>query len=151
MSESRYVSEVQPVNHDVETVFNYLADLENLSAFITDDILTQVAEKVPMARISNFETDRDSCRFDIGTFGTAELRILERDPFKTIKIQGQGGLPVALTLWIQLLPVEPGKSKMRLTLLSDMGMMVKMLVGNKLEEGINRLAETLARLPYPAS
>lgn len=148
MSGTKYVSDVQPVEHDVEVVFNYLANLENLSAFITDDILAQVAEKVPMARISNFETDSDSCRFDIGAFGTAELRIVERDPFKTIKITGQGGLPVALTLWIQLLPVEQGKSKLRLTLMSEMGMMIKMMVGNKLEEGVNRLAETLARLPY---
>lgn len=29
-----------------------------------------------------------------------------------------------------------------------MSMMIKMMAGNKLEEGINQLAETLSKLPY---
>jgi len=31
---------------------------------------------------------------------------------------------------------------------ADMSMMIKMMVNNKLEEGINRMADMLAALPY---
>jgi hypothetical protein len=148
MSTSKYVSDIQYVDHTNEVVFNYLSNFENLSGYLTDDILAKLSEKLPQVKINNFHSDRDSCRFNVGSFGDAEIRITERDPWKTIKIQGQGGIPVELTFWIQLLPSEPCKTKMRLTLHAEMGVMVKMMMGNKLEAGINHLAETLARLPY---
>jgi carbon monoxide dehydrogenase subunit G len=84
----------------------------------------------------------------VGGFGKAEIRITEREPFKTIKVQGQGGVPVELTFWVQLIYIDACKTKMRLTLHAEMGMMAGMMVGDKLEKGIDKLAETLAKLPY---
>jgi hypothetical protein len=46
------------------------------------------------------------------------------------------------------MPVSAFQTKMRLTLHADLNMMMKMVAGNKLEEGINQLAETLKNLPY---
>jgi hypothetical protein len=37
---------------------------------------------------------------------------------------------------------------MRLTLHVEMSMMIKMMAGSKLEEGIDKLADTLSALPY---
>ena len=148
MASDKYVSEIQYIDHGIGTVYDHLSNFRNLSKYLTDDILAQITEKVPQVRIENFESDQDSCRFTIGGLGSAELRIVEREPMKTIKVQGQGGIPVALNFWIQLLPAEPSRTKMRLTLQAEMGMMVKMLVGNKLEKGVNQMAEHLARLPY---
>ncbi len=148
MGVTKYVSEIQLVDRNIEVIYQYLSNFENLSKYLTDDILAKLSEKVPQIKIENFESDSDSCRFTLGSFGTSELRIIEREPFKTIKVEGGGGIPIDLTFWIQLLPVETSLTKMRLTLQTEMGMMVKMMVGNKLEQGINQLAETLARLPY---
>ena len=80
--------------------------------------------------------------------GQAEIRIIERDPFKTIKISSSDSMPVEITFWIQLLPVSAYETKLRLTLSAEMSMMIKMLVNKKLEDGINRLADMLAALPY---
>ncbi|HCR90364.1 MAG TPA: hypothetical protein DIW50_07870, partial [Prolixibacteraceae bacterium] len=96
----------------------------------------------------NFSSDKDSCSFQIAGLGLAEIRITEREEFSSIKIESSGGLPLSITFWIQLLPVEAYKCKMRLTLHADMSMMIKMMVNKKLEDGINHLAEVLARLPY---
>ena len=148
MGITKYVSEIHHVEHNIEAIYQYLSNFENLSKYLTDDILAKLSEKVPQIKIENFESDSDSCRFTLGSFGTAEIRIVEREPFKTIKVQGGGGIPIDLTFRIQLLPVDATMTKMRLTLQTEMGMMVKMMVGNKLEQGINQLAETLARLPY---
>ena len=37
---------------------------------------------------------------------------------------------------------------MRLTLHAEMSMMIKMMAGKKLDEGVNRMADMLAQLPY---
>jgi carbon monoxide dehydrogenase subunit G len=148
MAGNKYVSDIQFIDQNIELVYNYLSNFQNLAKYLSDDILAQISEKVPQVKIENFESDQDSCRFRIGGLGSAELRIVEREPHKTIKVQGQGGIPIELTFWVQLLPLEAAKTKLRLTLQTEMGMMVKMMVGNKLEKGVNQMAEHLARLPY---
>jgi carbon monoxide dehydrogenase subunit G len=148
MGINKYVSDIQYIDHNNEIIFNYLSNFQNLSKYLTDDLLEQLAEKVPQVKIQNFQSDADSCSFSVSGFGNAEIRIVEREPYKTIKVQGQGGIPIELSFWVQLLPVDAYKTKLRLTLHTEMSMMIKMMVGNKLEKGINQLAETLARLPY---
>lgn len=148
MGANRYVSEVKTVFHNQEVVFNYLSDFSNLSKYVNEGLLEKMTEQVPQIKISNFESDSDSCRFEISGLGPAEIRIVEREPFKNIKIASGGGLPIGITFWIQLLPVAAYETKLRLTLDAEMSMMIKMLVGKKLEDGINKMAEMLASLPY---
>ncbi len=148
MSETKYVSEIKTVYHNQEVIFNYLSNFENLSKYVNEGLLAKMTEQVPQIQISNFESDADSCRFQISGMGLAEIRIVEREPHKTIKVSSSGSLPVSIVFWIQLLPVAAYETKLRLTLAADMSMMIKMLVNKKLEEGINRLADMLASLPY---
>lgn len=148
MSTTKYVSDVKLVSQNQEVIFNYLSNFENLSKYVNEGILTKLTEQVPQIKITNFESDADSCRFQLAGMGLAEIRIIEREPYKTIKITSNGKLPVEIVFWIQLLPVEAYVTKLRLTLDAEMGMMIKMMVNKKLEEGINRLADVLAGLPY---
>ena len=148
MPVSKYVSEVKIVPHNMEVIFNYLSNFENISRFLNVDVLSALSEKVPQLTIRNFESDADSCKFEIGSLGSAEIRIVERNPFTTIKVEGKGAFPIEMKFWIQLLPVEDNQTKMRLTLHAEMGLMIKMMAGNKLETGINTLADSLAMLPY---
>lgn len=136
------------MDQNQEVVFNYLSNFENLSKYVNEGLLQKVSEQIPQIKISGFESDRDSCRFSIAGLGLAEIRITEREPHKTIKIESNGSLPLNIIFWIQLLPVQACQCKMRLTLHADMSMMIKMMVNKKLEEGINQLADVLARLPY---
>jgi carbon monoxide dehydrogenase subunit G len=148
MSATKYVSDVKIVNNNQEIVFNYLSNFENLSKYVNDGLLSKMTEQIPQIKISDFESDADSCRFQIAGMGQAEIRIIDREPIKTIKISSTGSLPISVVFWIQLLPVSDYETKLRLTLDADMSMMIKMMVNKKLEEGINRLADVLAALPY---
>ena len=148
MTISKYISEIKFIDHNQEIVFNYLSNFENLSKYVNEGLLQKVTEQIPQIKISNFSSDKDSCSLQIAGLGLAEIRITEREEFSSIKIESSGGLPLSITFWIQLLPVEAYKCKMRLTLHADMSMMIKMMVNKKLEDGINHLAEVLARLPY---
>lgn len=148
MAATKYVSDIKIVNNNQEIIFNYLSNFENLSTYVNEGLLSKMTEQIPQIKISNFESDADSCRFQISGMGLAEIRIIEREPHKTIKISSSGSLPVEIVFWIQLLPVSAYETKLRLTLNADMSMMIKMMVNKKLEEGINQLADMLANLPY---
>ena len=148
MALNKYVSEVKVIEHNQQVVFNYLSNFENLSTYLNSGLIEKITEKVPQIKITDFESDQDSCKFNITGLGLAEIKIVNREPFKTIKIESSGGLPLSFTFWIQLMPVSEYKTKIRLTLHAEMSMMIKMMAGSKLEEGINQLADTLSKLPY---
>lgn len=145
---TKYVSDIKIIQNNQEIVYNYLSNFENLSKYVNEGLLEKMTEQVPQLKISNFESDADSCRFEIGGMGQAEIRIIEREAPKNIKISSSGSMPVEIVFWIQLLPVGPYETKLRLTLNAEMSMMIKMMVNSKLEEGINRMADMLAALPY---
>lgn len=148
MSLSKYVSRVKTIPHNEQTVFNYLSNFENLSAYLNSGVIEKITQQVPQIKITDFQSDRDSCKLNISGLGVAEIKIVNREPFKTIKIESSGKIPLSFTFWIQLLPVDSFTTKMRVTLHAELNMMIKMMVGNKLEEGTDQLAETLSGLPY---
>jgi hypothetical protein len=148
MGITKYVSDIKIVNNNQEIIYNYLSNFENLSKYINEGLLEKMAEQIPQIKISNFKSDADSCQFQISGMGLAKIRIIAREPVKTIKISSSGSLPVSIVFWIQLLSIGAYETKLRLTLDADMSMMIKMMLNKKLEEGINRLADMLAALPY---
>jgi len=148
MSAQKYVSKIKLIDQNQEVVYNYLSNFDNLSQYVNDGLLSKLNEKAPQIKITDFESDQDSCRFRVSGIGHAEIRIIDREPASTIKIISSGGLPIGVTLWIQLLPGSPYQTKMRLTLHAEMNIMIKMMVDKKLEEGIDQVADMLARLPY---
>ncbi|MFW5830920.1 MAG: hypothetical protein ACOCVA_01630 [Prolixibacteraceae bacterium] len=144
----KYVSEVKYIDHNQQVVYNHLSNFENLADYLNSGLIEKITKQVPQVKVTDFESDRDSCKFNITGMGVAKIEIVHRDPFKTIKVQNSGGLPLSFTFWIQLLPVDSFKTKLRLTLHADMNPMIKMMAGNRLEEGVDQLATTLANLPY---
>ena len=110
MSIQKYVSEVRQIEHNLEIVYNYLSNFDNLSQYINDGLLSSINDKVPQIKISNFESDQDSCRFQVAGMGKAEIRIVEREPAKTIKIVSSGGqlaLPYGSSFYLRL-RIRPG-------------------------------------------
>ncbi|MBP6610320.1 MAG: SRPBCC family protein, partial [Paludibacter sp.] len=77
-------------------------------------------------------------------FGKMGFRIIEREPFKTIKLESENA-PVSINLWIQLKPVADDDTKMKLTLKAELPTMIKMMVGSKLQDGLNSIADLLAK------
>ncbi|HSH20658.1 MAG TPA: hypothetical protein VLA03_09405 [Draconibacterium sp.] len=148
MGLNKYTSKVKVINHNEQVVFNYLSDFKNLSSYLNSGLIEQITEKIPQVKITDFSSDHDSCSFNITGLGLAEIKIVNREPFKTIKVESSGGLPLSFIFWIQLMPVDNFHTKMRLTLHAEMSMMIKMMADSKLEEGIDKLADTLSALNY---
>ena len=79
--------------------------------------------------------------------GKLTLQIVEREENKCVKFQAADA-PLDANLWIQVLPVSAGGAKMKVTLKAELNMMMKMMIGSKLEQGVDKMADMLATLPY---
>jgi hypothetical protein len=130
-----YESEIKTISSNEEVVFGILSDLNNLK---------KIQEKAPLAdKLKDIQFDTDSCSFTVEGFGNVGFRIVEREPYKTIKLNSEKA-PVQISVWIQLKQVEENDTRMKLTLKADLPTMIKMMVDKKLKEGINRVADALA-------
>ncbi len=135
-----YESEIKTISSNEEVVFGILSDLNNLKKLADNPSLTD--------KVKDLQFDADSCSFAVDGFGKVGFRIIEREPSKTIKMQSENA-PVNVNVWIQLKQVAENDTKMKLTLKADLPAMIKMMVGNKLQDGVNAIAELLAKALAP--
>jgi hypothetical protein len=131
-----YESDIKTISSNGEVVFGILSDLTNLKAIIDQTSLTD--------KVKDLQFQPDSCSFNVEGFGKMGFKIIEREPFKTIKLQSENA-PVELNVWIQLVQKADNDTQMKLTLKSDLPVMIKMMIDKKLKEGINVIADMLAK------
>ena len=96
---------------------------------------------------SKLELTQDAITIPDTPLGPIALRIVERDEPKCVKFAVEGA-PVAANLWIQLLPTSPYESKMKCTVGADLNFFIKQMAKKPLQEGIEKLADMLAMIPY---
>lgn len=129
-----YESEIKTINKSDEEVFLKLSDLSNLNMIAEDETLT--------GKIKDLQYDTDSCSFALEGFGRVGVRIVEREPNKTIKLEVEN-LPVPINVWIQLKPSADAETRMKLTLKAELPAMIKMMLNSKLKDGVNAIADFL--------
>lgn len=139
----QFESNVKHVPYSQERVYNKLSDLSNLEG--VRDRLKQVKEKLD-GKLEDMTFDRDSITIKVQGIALT-LRIIEREPMKCIKFEGDK-TPVPLNLWIQILPVSEENAKMKVTIRAEVNMFMKAMVSKPLQEGVEKLADMLAVLPY---
>jgi carbon monoxide dehydrogenase subunit G len=131
-------SNTQTVASGVEKIFETLSDLRNLE---------KIKAQLPADKVDNFEVDADSLRISVPPVGAMAVRIKEREPFKSIKfVSEQSMLPFELR--INLSPLSEQEATLQLQLDAELPMMVKMMLGSKLQDFVNKFAEQLSRIAY---
>jgi len=133
-----FTSDITPIPHSQDRVFKVLSDLNNIGKFQKN------VEGLP---IKDLTFDTDSCRFTVDGVGKIALRIVEREPNKTIKLTSETS-PVPFTCWIQLVEAGPNDTHLKLTLRADIPFLLKPMISKPLEKGIKKTAEALAAIPY---
>ncbi len=138
----------------VENVYAKLADLSNLQVIkerINDPLIQQQipADKVSQVQsvVEKMEFTSDSVSCDAGMVGNISLEIVERDENKCVKYQSVRS-PVGFTLWAQVLPTSETTSKLRLTIDADLNFFMKQMVDKHIKNGIEKMADMLAMIPY---
>ena len=156
MAVQKYVSDTKRALFDNELMYGTLSRFDRLAQFFSPEALAamknhpELKDKIPPDAVQNLCVEEDTCSFDIKNYGRIEITIVEREHPKLIKIICSSS-PLPFVGWIQLLPLAAGQTKLRLTLHMEMNMMMKMMIGKKLKQGVNQLADTLCRLPYQKS
>lgn len=134
-----YESQIKTILSDNKMVFAKLADLNNLAV---------LKDKIPAeSGISDMSYDTDSVSFKINPVGQITLRIIQREEYKTIKLEAENS-PIAFNFWIQLVEKAENDTKLKVTLRADLPMMIKMMMGSKLQDFVDQFAEGLTKIVY---
>lgn len=140
---AQFESTVKHVPYSQERVYNKLSDLNNLES--VRERLDMLKEKLD-GKLEDMAFDRDSLTLKVQGI-TLTLRIIEREPMKCIKFEGDKS-PIPLNLWIQILPVTDNEAKMKVTIRAEVNIFMKAMVSKPLQEGVEKLADMLAMIPY---
>ena len=148
-------SSVKNISAPVERVYATLSNLENLRPLIERaqndeglrEKMRQAEQENALEQLKDIEITADSIALPTPMFGTISMCIIEREEGKCIKFETQQS-PVKANLWIQTLPVSSDQSKMKLTIDADIPFMLKAMVGGKLKDGVEKIADALAMINY---
>ena len=136
-----FESKTVRIAHSAEKVFALLSDLSNLERF-------QGALNAPgndKLKITGY--DRDSLSIEVSPVGTLTFRIVNREPYKTIKFEAENS-PLPLNLWIQFVSTGENETASRITIKADLNPFIKPMLSKPLQEGVDKMADMLVVLPY---
>lgn len=140
---AQYESRIKHIPYSQERVYNKLSDLNNLNS--VRDRLDLIKDKLD-GKLEDMTFDSDSLTLKVQGFNLT-LRIIEREPLKCIKFEGDK-TPIPLNLWIQILPEGMDNAKMKVTIRAEVNMFMKAMVAKPLQEGVEKLADMLSMIPY---
>lgn len=140
---AQYESSIKHIPYSQERVYNKLSDLNNLNS--VRDRLDLIKDKLD-GKLEDMTFDSDSLTLKVQGFNLT-LRIIEREPLKCIKFEGDK-TPIPLNLWIQILPEGMDNAKMKVTIRAEVNMFMKAMVAKPLQEGVEKLADMLSMIPF---
>jgi len=127
-----YTSKQQRILRPAEQIYTVISRFDNLTPAVAD-------------RVEEWQATEDTCSFKAKGF-TVKLRMTDKVAPRHVKIEGDdGGIPVDFAFWIQLKEVAPDDTRMRLVLHADLNMMMRMMIGSKLQGALDQIAEAVAR------
>ena len=135
---SKFESSIQQVPYSQEAVYRNISDMSNLE---------KVRHRVPEDKVKDFHFDQDSVSVNVPPVGEIRLRIINREEPQCVKFETEQS-PLPFFLWIQVLPVTETSSKLKVTVDADIPFMLKGMVSGPLKEGVEKIAQALAMIPY---
>ena len=134
-----YESHIAKVPADASAIYAVISDLSNLE---------RVRDLIPQDKVQEFETDPDFVRLKVDGLGQKIIiHIVDRIVNDTVKF-GIENLPMDGNFWIQVKQVAPHDSRIKLTLKAELPMMIAMMAGKKIQEGIDQAADMMAKMPF---
>jgi carbon monoxide dehydrogenase subunit G len=109
--------------------------------------LEKVRDRIPEDKVQDFSFDSESVSVNVAPVGELKLRICEREENKCVKFETVQS-PLPFNVWVQVLPVSDTESKMKVTVKADIPFMLKGMVSGPLQDGVEKIADALAMIPY---
>lgn len=131
MGLEKYESKQQQILRPASQIYAVVSRFDNFTPILKD-------------KVEEWQADEDSCSFKVKGF-TMSLRIIDREEPKFVKIVGEGVTPVDFTFWLQLHEVTPTDTRIRLVLHVELNMMMRMMIGGKLQKALDQIVEQIAQ------
>ncbi len=127
----KYESKQCQIFKSAAQIFPFISDFSLLTPAVAD-------------KVEEWSATADTCSFKVKGF-TVKLRMIEKSHLKHVKIvSDEGGVPIDFAFWIQLHEVTPTDTRMRMVLHAELNMMMRMMVGGKIQKGLDQAAEGFA-------
>ena len=127
----KYESKQQQILRPVSQIYPLISDFSLLTPAVAE-------------RVEDWQATSDTCSFKVKGFKVG-LIMVERVENRHVKIQGEdGSVPLDFAFWIQLHEVSEQDTRIRLVLHADLNMMMRMMIGGKLQKGLDSAVEALA-------
>lgn len=133
-----FESSIKEIKYSQETVFYKISDLNNLNS---------VEYKLPKDKIKSMTYDSDSVTITVDPVGSLSLRIIERQPYKTIKFVADQA-PIQFNMWIQLLPTSEVSCKMKVTIKAELNMLTRNFLKKPLQDGVEKIATMISMIKF---
>lgn len=124
--ESKHIQIKRPVEH----IYAAVSSFDNFTPILAD-------------KVEGWCAADTKCSFKAKGFNV-KLHMIEREHCKHIKIVGEDGSPMDFTFWLQLVSAAPEDTRMRIVLHVELNMMMKMMVGGKLQAAVDQIADKIA-------
>ena len=124
-----YISKKVQILRPAEQIYQVISRFDNLTPAL-------------QGRVDDWEATELTCSFKAKGF-TIRLLMDERVEPKHVKIIGDG-VPMDFAFWIQLHKVATNDTRLRLVLHAELNMMMKMMIGSKLQQALDQIADGIA-------
>lgn len=133
----KYTSKQVQIYRPEELIYRALSNFEHFTPILAD-------------KVEAWEATEERCSFRAKGF-TVGLKMVEKEPNSLIKITGdeEVGAPIPMTFWIQMKETETSDpeqpdTRLRIVLDVELNMMMKMMIGKKLQGAVDQIADQIA-------
>ncbi len=124
-----YISNQEKINKPDYVIYSALSDFNNFSPMLAD-------------KVDGWSVEGDICTFKVKGL-TLKLAMTVKEPNKLIKLEGVD-MPFEGAFWLQIKGLAPDDTRIRIVVKVKLNAMMKMMVGKKIQHGIDEIAKQIA-------
>ena len=129
-------SRIGTINTNESKIFDFVSDFTNFKNVI------------PADQVSDFEASKDECSFQLPGMGKAGMKIIEREPFKLVKIESTEKTPLKFQLWIQLKSVSNEETRVKVTIDPEINQLMASMVKGPLKKFVDQMVDQMEKFNY---
>ena len=129
-------SHVGNIPENEEKIFTFLSNFSNIEPLI------------PKENLTSWEFHKEGCKLGISGIGEIELKVVEKKPFKLIKLGSGNDSAYAFTLWIQLKQAAEKDTRAKLILQADLNPFLQLVAKNPLQKFVDTLVDQMGKIHY---
>jgi len=118
------------------TIYNFITDFNNFKNLI------------PANQVTGWNSTRESCSFSLDPVGKTGFKIVEKEPFKLVRIASIPESKYDFNIWFQLVKSDTNQTRIRITIEPLINQMFLPFVKSPLKQFIDRLIDSMEKFDF---